>query len=536
MKKTVLSLVATLTLVSTHVRAEDILDILNAKSSADIATTQNIDNKLINALKKEIGSTTPEQNIFLSFLKEGNNEKALYQWVSAFRGGKFAKTATGQALYGYLLFANGLNVVGVETLFQVSKPETIVQEVVGLWRESASPAHPVWGLAQITWNDTWSKVFDLATEVRVRARNIYSLKKLDPIVDLLKKTTVNSPERAWLEWQLALGLALNEDVGRGAKVLKHLLEVTNNRVTTDHIYITAARLLYQHGYLDAAMQYYQKVPKDSDFWLEAQEETGWSYIRKGEPQNTLAVTQTLMAPVFEKQIGPEVVFLHSLAQLKVCDYPGVVQTLQVFKNRFRPKAQNLLELAKTGVTPQSEVLVQKMKSGRPKLIELGESALFVPRLASRDEILFDFVQTQKALEAEAKTAGDLYARSLSGGTAQVGFQAGIDELRKAVEARAQSARSASFTRIKAMAEAELNEFQQILQKLHIVEAEVIQQVTQAEKVIQASQGKSDVKKGTTGAKAEDKLTFPFTGETWFDELSNYRVTVSKGCQAGNTKK
>ncbi len=316
-----------------------------------------------------------------------------------------------------------------------------------------------------------------------------------------------------------------------AKVMKHLIDAPNNRVTLDHMNLTIGRLLFQNGYLDPAAQYYTKVSKESDFWLEAHEELAWVYIRKGEPQNTLAVTQTAMNPVFENQVGPEAVFLHSLAQLKVCDYPGVAQTIKTFRERFRPKAENLMELSKTGVTEESEKLVAKMKVGRFKLVELGSSAQYLPRLVSRDEILFDLAQTQKALEAEAQTAAGLYSRSLSGGTSQIGFQANIEELRKAVEARAQSARSASFNRIKSMAAAELKELGQILQKMHIVEAELIQQISQAERVIQASGSDSNVKKGTTGSQAKDKMVFPFQGETWFDELANYQVTVKKGCQA-----
>ncbi len=523
---------------------EDLMSILEARpaktdtstkvkpsSASDIAM-----NKLVAALKAEMGSRSPEQNIFLSFLKESELEKALYQWVSAFRGDSFSKTPTGQALFSYLLFRNGMTVMAVENLFQIQNPAAISQALVAVWKDHVPSTHKVWDLAQIKWSDNWSKVFSTAIEVRVRSRNVMSVENLDPLVALHKKTTPGSEEQAWLEWQIALGQALKGEVSKSAKSLKHLLEAPNNKVSPDHINITAARLLFQNGYLDAAVQYYQKIPKTSDFWLEAQEELGWTYIRKGEPQNTLAVTQTITAKVFETQIGPEAVFLHSLAQLKICDYPGVVQTLNMFKDRFRPKAASLVELAKTGQTPDSEKLVEVMKSQKPKLEDLGHSAMLLPRLSTRDEILFDLVQTQKALEGEGRLAAALYARSLSGGTAQVGFQAGIEGLRKVVENRAKSARSASFNRVKALAEDELNEFQQILQKLHIVEAEVIQQITQSEKVIQASRGQNDLKKGSTGSKAKDQLTFPYGGETWFDELSNYRVSVAKGCQAGTVKK
>lgn len=522
--------------LSVKANAEDVLEILDAKTSQQAQTIQNLDSQLVSDLKRGIGNTTAEQNIFLDFIRKGQLEKALYQWTSAFRGHAFQSTDLGKALYGFLLFRSGLTVMGTESLFQVKSPDALPASMKSVWREVATPTHSVWSLAQVNWSDGWTRVFDLATEVKVRGRSFGNVQKLEPLMELLKKTSVDSPERAWLQWQIGLGLALTGDFAKSAKVLKNLMEVNGARVGLDHMNISAARLLYQNGYLDASIEYYKKVPKNSDFWLEAQEEMGWAYIRKGEPQNTLALTQTLMAPVFANQLGPEPVFLHSLAQLKICDYPDVVKTLQIFRDRFRPKAQMLVELAKTGNTDHSKALVEKLKSGRISTEDLGVIAVNVPRLAVRDELLSDLVLTQKQLEEEASLAGELYARSLTGGTDQVGFQASIQGLKTAVDNRVQAARAASFARIKSLADAELKEFESILQKLHIVEAELIQQISQAERVIASSSSKQEVKAGSTGSQAKDKMIFPFTGEIWFDELANYKVTVKKGCQAASGKK
>jgi hypothetical protein len=62
------------------------------------------------------------------------------------------------------------------------------------------------------------------------------------------------------------------------------------------------------------------------------------------------------------------------------------------------------------------------KSGEVKLSELGKDAASLPRFVTRDSGLLQNVMTEKAMEAEAKLAGELYARSLTGGTATVGFQ------------------------------------------------------------------------------------------------------------------
>lgn len=511
-----------------HALAEDdLLSILEGSETSSV----NRDESFVQKIRTKIGRVTPEQSIFLEFLKSGEMEKALYQWESAFKKTSFSKSATGKALYGYVLFQNNLHIIGIETLFGVGRPKNIIPELGRLWREVAPVEHPAWGFVNIKWKPGWTKVFSIATEVRVLGRNIYNLKNLNPIIALLKKTALNTSERAGLEWQLVLGLALNDDIAKSAKILKHLMGVKNNKVDLNHMNITAARLLFQKGFLSPSINYYKKVAKGSDFWLEAQEEIGWAYLRRGEPQNTLSFTQTLMNSVFANELGPEPVFLHALALLKVCDYPGVMQTLKTFRGRFRPKIKELQKLASTGQTEHSDILINKMREKRIKTVDLGKSARFLPRLNSRDEILFDLVGTQKALKKEAQLADALYARSLVGGTSKVGFQAAMKNLKSAVDSRYQAAQSASYARIKHLAKNELVEIRQILQRMHIVEAEVIQQVAMASDVVAATKSSKNDLRAKSEDKQDDKykLKFKLEEEVWFDELSNYKVSLKKGC-------
>jgi hypothetical protein len=220
-----------------------------------------------------------------------------------------------------------------------------------------------------------------------------------------------------------------------------------------------------------------------------------------------------------------------LSQLKVCDYPSVVETLNSYRNRFKPRVATLKELTERADTEQVKSTVQKMKSGSVKLTDLGADAHKLPRYTTRDQVLLQNVMTEKALEKEAQIAGTLYARSLEGGTGQVGFQARLEDFKKAVEARAQAARSATYARIKALAEEEIAEVTGMLQKLHIVEAELLQQISIADRVIGATKGTSSVKSGTTGSQAKDTVWFPAESETWFDEYANYKVDIKKGCAA-----
>lgn len=487
----------------------------------------------VSELRKLLKSPTAEQNIFLQFFDKGEMDKALYQWPTAFDGTAFAKTPSGRALNAYLLFKNGIKVTALESLLSIDKAEQIAPEIGKMWAEAAVVTDPTWSLVQVSkWNPYFTQVFGNAAEIRVRSRQIYGSDQVESLKELIKKTQVDTPERAWLSWQLVLALSTGDDPGTAAKALAVLMKAPNNPVSQDLMTITAARLLYQNGFLDAAAKYYDKVPKSSDYWFDAQEELGWSYIRKGEPQNTIAVTKTLTLPEFTSQIGPEPMFLRSLGELKVCDYPAVVTTLNDFRNRYKGRAADLMKISEASDNKDVEAYIARAKKETMTLKKLGKEANKLPRFVTRDEVLAQAISTQLALEKEAKIAGDLYARSLSGGTGQVGFQARLEEFRNAVDARALEARGTTYNRVKTLAQEEVNEIAQILQKLHIVEAEVLQQISMATRVADASANdRAAVKSGSTGSQAKDRLVFPAEQETWFDELANYKVDIKKGCQS-----
>lgn len=535
-----LGAIACAVLAAPCAHADELLDLLGGGSSEGVIPMAGQPSRasvIRQVLAKAGGAPTAEQNIFIQFFDQGAFDKALYQWPSAFEGTAFAKSPSGRALNALVLFKNGIQVTGLEMLLSTDSPDQIAPELLKMWQDAAPGSHAVWGFVNTaTWNPKWTETFGVATEIRVRGRQVYGADQTETIKELLKKAALDTRERAWLEWQLVLAMAQGPDSGIAAKALAHLMKVPNNPVSQDLMTMTAARLLYQNGFLDAAIKYYQKVPKSSDEWIDAQEEMAWAFIRKGEPQNAIALTKTLVNPVFAAQVGPEPIFLRALSLLKVCDYPGVVDTLKLFKERFRGRAKELMAIIDQANTPATQRLIAKMKQGSVKMTDLGADASVLPRFVTRDESLAQLVKTEKALEQEGKTAGDLYARSLTGGTGQVGFQARLDDFRQSVDARVQASRSATYARVKSLAEEELNEVSGILQKLHIVEAEVLQQLSLADRVISATSGKATKKPGTTGSQSRDRIWFPAENETWFDELANYRVDIQKGCESGSVKR
>lgn len=511
-------------------RAEDdLLKILGGETAAQTETAA----RSVSELRPLLAAEGAEAQVFLGHFEAGDFERAFFHWPIAFAGRPFAETANGRALYGLLSFKNGMPITGIETLMTIEAPSAIAPSLLRMWKEAAHDQHPAWSFVKVAWKPQWTEIFGVAAEVRVVSRAVYGAEDVERIKELIKKTTVNTRERAMLQWQLVLALALTEKVGEAAQVLANLMNAPNNPVNADLMTMTAARLLFQNGYLDAAAQYYRKVPKSSDEWIDAQEELAWTEMRKARPQNVLAIAKTLTQPVLNGQTGPEAHFLQALAQLKVCDYPGVVASLTTFRDRFRARAARLLQIKENAVTAEVDRYIERASAATPlRLVDLKGDVHHLPRLITRDHVVRDLVAAGRAMEIEGRAAEALFLRAMGYEALQPGMASHITAAKGRIETRVRAARDAVYAAIKVLAEEELQEISGQLQKLHIVEAEVLQQISVAEKRIAATRtDKPSERKGTTGSQSRDAIWFPAETEVWFDELANFKIDIKKGCQA-----
>ncbi len=514
---------------------DDVLSILgDAKDKKENGVVEEVvKGTNVAPIKALFGKSTAEQNIFFDLLGKGENEKALLQYFEAFGKSSHARTANGQALLAYLFLKNNMPVFAVESLFANPENAQMSPVLADTLRGMIPDNSEIWRLARIQWAPKWTSVFSPSIEVQVKARKIFTAKEIEELKNVIKISAPDTKDRAAIQWQLVLALAMNGDSGTSAKLLQNLMTSKVSPVGQDLMDITAARMLFESGYMDAAIKYYKKITKNSDYWLEAQEEIAWSYIRKGEPQNALAITESLVIPEFKNIVGPETVFLRSLAQLKVCDYPGVLKSLNMFKERFQPRTKEMLLVADNANTPTVKEFVSKMKQRRYKLVETGAMASKLPRLVTRDESLYQHIRVEAALEKEAAIAEGIYGKSLALGTSKVGFQGEMEQFKNIIDSRLTSSKNATLGRLKSLAQEEVVDVKSLLQKLHIVEAEVLQQALSVDKVTKATEKtKAIEKKGSTVAAARDTVEYPYdSNQIWFDEVDNIKVDVVKGCQA-----
>lgn len=280
-----------------------------------------------------------------------------------------------------------------------------------------------------------------------------------------------------------------------------------------------ARELFDQNQLDAASRLYYQIPKGSDLWLEAVEERAWVHFRKDEYEKAIAQTKTLLSPQFVGAVGSEAYFLQSLSKLRICDYSGVLETHQLFKQRQRQRIVDMTTLAQTGTNSALQALLKKDLQFPLQFEEIGDAVTQLPLLFYRDKkIQINLVRLKVAQAALAILP-------------ETSFQELNSQLSASYWLKIQKESSkALFERLKYLAKDELESHSKMIKKLNLIEVEVIQRIHTDQKLSQKDFKESDFRNVS-----DDELIFMDDGQPWIDELDKYDV-VAKSCQKGIRRK
>ncbi|MES2769257.1 MAG: hypothetical protein V4596_08930 [Bdellovibrionota bacterium] len=243
----------------------------------------------------------------------------------------------------------------------------------------------------------------------------------------------------------------------------------------DLVILNQARKLYEKNELDKAIAKYEQISKDSDFWVESVEEKAWAYTRKQDYNSAIGALKSTFNAVFSPYIGPETYVLSAFVDLKICDYKSAFDKIALYKAEMLPRVEAL------------EAIVQNPNS--------------------------EFVNT--------------WVQKLSKGDITRGEQLGKD-LTKLPRFIQREAKKMTNTRMKALAQKDLEEISKNLKKMKIIEVEVAQRSFVYEK-------EKPEKLKFDKRKSADILVFPDeqeSGEVWLDEIGKYEVKTNKCPTAG----
>lgn len=434
---------------------------------------------------------------FQGLMEKSDYKGALQIWNETYGNSSFAQSDNGKATLGFLLIQNQMPLAGFDLIF-ASRPSKLSASL----RKSITAEMKNSLFVQKGWVQTrggWKKIFNNAP-IHVSIRNKKDIVKAFAKANAIARTNVNAKARVW--WQIATLAPQINQIGQSIKALRLLKNSGQTVIGQDLISSAFARVLYQKGDLEGAKKYFDEIPKDSSLWVEALEERAWTAFRADDYDKAVGESVTLLSPALATLAGPETFYLTNLLSLKICDYPRIFKNSELFKKRQMGHLQAIQELAKTGSNKDLELALGKIDEGGVNIQALGSHVSALPRAALRDSKFVKFMETRREWIKESRNK-----------QTAITIAAAVTEKYKKL----------AIDRLKILSKHELKEYRQVIDKMHIIEGEVIQRLAVDESL------KGQRSKLATNDDPDDKLVFPYSNdEVWFDELDNYKARV-KDC-------
>jgi tetratricopeptide (TPR) repeat protein len=455
-------------------------------------------------------SSGPEKEL-KTLMERGNFAQALMTWNTS--ATSFGNTADGKATWAYLVLKNGMPMAGIETLFGQTQPAQLSPKLLSLWKTELKNSILVqkgWIRTQGQW-----KAFSLQS-TPVKIRNKADIQRAFSAATVAAKDNAN--ESARILWKIATLAPQINETDSALRAIKLMLESGQGHIGRDMLYMTQGRILYQKNELDAALSAYQQIPKASNLWMEAVEERAWTYLRKDNYDKAMGTMVTALSPSLSLLGGPESYFLSNLLSLKVCDYKRLFQTSELFKKRHRARLEAEQALAKTGTNDYLNNAMSRFDTGGVNQESAGALVEFLPRQIYRDSAFLRAMGLRRQMLVEMQTVAKF---SDQGGAlgANGELQARINSNQNKVD----SLRQIAVRRIRDLAKIDLQEYKVNLNKMHIIEAEVIERMHLDDNL---KGQRSKLSKNDT---PKDALVFPYDSQDeWADEWDNYEARV-KDC-------
>lgn len=449
-----------------------------------------------------VPSETADQKDVLSQLKGGDSESALAKWPMAFGGSSFAATMNGRALHDLLLAQSGLPLAGLKRLVRETDASQVNRSLIEMWKPIFN-AYVTELPPGLEMNASWKRLFSS------RKIEITKAKQIAPLLKQAATMSNDDIDKTRILWKIATMAPQFNDTTNSLKALRLLKESKQTVIGDDQLELATARVLYQRGDVDGAVEHYENIPKSSVFWIEALEERAWAHLRQKDQDKAVSDITTLLSEPFAPLTGPEPYFLSELSSLRVCDYPRILKTSQTFKQRHKERLEEMEKLADTGRNKGFQGLFDGFDRYGFNVRGAGPNMQWMPRDFMRDQEFSSNMKYRSQLLSEIQRAKQL----------------GLDELAVNNQSEADTARAKAMARLQNLAANDVQEYRVTINKLHIVEAEVIERLY----VDESLKGK---RKDVQPLKNErDTLHFTYNPkEVWIDELDHYQSNI-KGCPA-----
>jgi tetratricopeptide (TPR) repeat protein len=123
-----------------------------------------------------------------------------------------------------------------------------------------------------------------------------------------------------------------------------------NRVAAE---LAIARTYYQAQNWDQAIEWYRKIPRDTEFWHAALFEESWAFLRAARFRSALSNFQSLHSAYYEEFYIPESLLLRSIVYLYICKYSEMEKVLDLFEKTYGPIRRSLADFMNQNRDPMA---------------------------------------------------------------------------------------------------------------------------------------------------------------------------------------
>jgi tetratricopeptide (TPR) repeat protein len=531
MNKTWLVL-GTVVSISAHAQsgADALLQSLGGGSNNSV---MNVNGKQATAIQTAIHLDNPvARQLFTEWSVQKNLSYEANLWVQKFFAGEFEafahlKTAMIPAVEEThsLTFQNAVEAAHLYSLYRLN----LAQTFMGSWlkamdHDSFATSQSAFSLDEaMTDLDQWlvTKKIQIspAQDALIRkigyarhpnwlSMNAFVLQRRGlQAEEVLSKLSVNSVFRPKLAMTVALAHARKGDLANAAKTLKIYYEPwmnqANDATASSRYSLEIARMLYQIGSIDGAIQFYQKIPKGSPDYVTAREELSWCWLRQGNLSELRGNLTTLNSSLLNDQFRPETVLVKSISDLKMCHYQDVEKGLQLFIKQNKEWAKKI------------DASIQSTEPPMPRIID-DHSRFSLDALALQSAELHD-------LEA-------LSNRSVSAVFPAVGRQKHWDEQIQNIKLVMETTKKRQAEEFRRQWKSDRTILQESIRKMQFVKVELLSQVGQMESLTKKDSNSTDrLNAAKNELNEKNEMSFPYDGVVWPDEVFKLKAVANGQC-------
>jgi len=286
--------------------------------------------------------------------------------------------------------------------------------------------------------------------------------------------------------------------------------------------LNMARLLYEQNKNLKAVRYYDYIPINGFFWLEALFESSWALFRMGEKHHDKALgnLHTLSSPFFRDEYTPEAPILKAVILYARCDYRKSLNAVNEFNQVYYPLLLELDGYIQDFADPKALYnflrRIQADPSSSQRVSQIL-NALFADRELKR--INAHITEMERELQVIQKTQSEWATSDLANYVVQT----------------IEVTRDTAFDKAGQMAKARLKRVAKELRKLKDKADSIDIEISMNERtdtelslsgVTLQHQRKDKAQNRTPDA---EHIYWPFDGEYWRDELGYYLYSIQSKC-------